>query len=544
MLPTVYRMKNPIKLAAILFIAVLAPGCGGGGSGGGAASAPAASGSGNTATSTTSSASASDGSWLSFDPGAPSVTQYEGESVPVTVTATSSRTFAATFNIGIVDGSGVITSQVSVAASPTSPSSYIATLNTVAGLGVGPHTTSLEVRVCEDAPLVCAKPFPGSPWRLPLTVNVRSNTKLSTLTPIDGLAGWSTFKGNAAHTGYVDASFDPAAFTRRWRLAASSTYPNIYPSVAIDGERVFFTRLTMNSEAQLVAVAEDTGEPAWIANLGSGLIGTGSPAASNGRVYVTATRGTSSLFWVYDQAKGTMLKQIASGTQLDRSSAPTVYGTDVYAFTGYATLAKYSDQSGKLAWNASVSSLAGWTPATDGRFLYTFNLADGTLAAFDAGDGSLAYSIGQAASASAYPEAGQVALAGTQAFVAAGKLIAFDLAGRTRAWATSTDVYGNAAYANGTVYAFGSGGTTLEARSATTGALSWSLALGGGGYFSDVIVTRNLAFVSSNNSTQAVDLATHKLVWTYPMGGSLAISPRGVLYIADALGALAAVNLR
>ena len=62
--------------------------------------------------------------------------------------------------------------------------------------------------------------------------------------------------------------------------------------------------------------------------------------------------------------------------------------------------------------------------------------------------------------------------------------------------------------------------------------------------FEQVIITRNLAFVSSPTQTLAVDLNSHKVVWTYPAGGSLAISSRGVLYMLRADGALAAVNLR
>ena len=59
-----------------------------------------------------------------------------------------------------------------------------------------------------------------------------------------------------------------------------------------------------------------------------------------------------------------------------------------------------------------------------------------------------------------------------------------------------------------------------------------------------IIVTRNLAFVSSAEITQAVDLVTKKVVWSYPQGGKLAISARGVLYIFSDAGALVAVNLR
>jgi outer membrane protein assembly factor BamB len=62
--------------------------------------------------------------------------------------------------------------------------------------------------------------------------------------------------------------------------------------------------------------------------------------------------------------------------------------------------------------------------------------------------------------------------------------------------------------------------------------------------YSSVIVTHNLAFVSSRSKTLAIDLSTQQVVWSYPLGGNLAISARGVLTILSDAGALAAVNLR
>jgi outer membrane protein assembly factor BamB len=87
----------------------------------------------------------------------------------------------------------------------------------------------------------------------------------------------------------------------------------------------------------------------------------------------------------------------------------------------------------------------------------------------------------------------------------------------------------------------------LAAHSADTGALLWTVALSGRADesgFKRVIVTDNLAFVSSGMTTLAIDLKTHKVVWTSPFGGDLAISSNGVLYSLDGSGNLVAVNLR
>lgn len=630
-------------LAACMFVLTLAA-CGGGGSGGGG---PAAPGNNNP-----------DGNWLTFNPAAPSVTQYEGESVAVTVNATSSRLFTAPFNLAIIDPTGVITNQVSVSAS--SQTAYVASLRTAAGLAAGPHTTVLEVRVCEDAPLTCAKPFPGSPWRLPLTVqvkpkadaaarltlsvpsvsvttyageaasfsfeaqlnpelaaqvvnigvfdpasitvvpsskltlaadghyvfnlstatanalpagtytsdlqlrmchddvrtcqqpvagspwsvaltvNVKSPINLSALTAIDGLSSWTTYQGNAAHTGFADASFDPAAFSRRWRLPSLINYTHPYGSTAVDGGRAFVVRRGVANHWELWAVSEDTGELAWKVDLGT-LLQVNAPAAANGRVYVTSQFA----LWVYDQATGAEIRHVPMNSQGNNYSAPTVFGTDVYSINGYyGGIGRYSEAEGKFSWSVGLTVEAGWSPSADGRFVYTYSTPDNILVGLNAADGSRAYSIGPPYPYSTYFTASAVVLTDTQqAIVVSGNLMAFDLASHTRSWILSTATTGAAAFGNGTIYAFGPGGRTLEAHAPATGNQLWASS-DLNDVYTEVIVTRNLAFVSSTTTTLAIDLTTHKVVWTYPQGGNLAISPRGVLYILNHLGALAAVNLR
>ena len=582
--------------------------------------------------------------------------------MPLSVTATSSRTFAQSFNIGIIDTKGVVTTDVSV--SGASAMSYVATLRTSPNLSAGTHTTSLEVRVCEDAPLTCAKPFPGSPWHvpltvqvksrtdaaarltlsvpslsvttypgeattvtfeaqldkelarrvasigvfdpasltvtppdqmtlapdghyvftlstatsnalavgtynsnlqlrmcdddvrtcqrpvagspwtLPLTVNVKSPTNLSALAPVNGLGSWTTYQGNAAHTGFVDASFDPATFTRRWQLSSAVNSENRYASTAIDNGRVFIVRQGANTQWELLAISEDSGTIAWKVEL-TNLNHVNPPAAANGRVYVTSTGHEDTYLWVYSQATGALLKQTAMSSQWSNYSAPTVVGTDVYSIDGYyGGLAKYADQDGKFAWTVPSTVEEGWSPATDGRFVYTYSTPDNILKVFDAADGGSAYAIGAPYPYSTYFTAAPVVLTGTgQAIVASGQLMAFDLATHARAWVLDGYTFGMAAYGNGTVYAFGANGRTLEAHAPANGNLLWTVDLGNND-FSNVIVTRNLAFVSSSTATQAVDLNTRKVVWTYPQGGNLAISQRGVLYVLTSAGKLAAVNLR
>ena len=619
----------------------------GGGSGGGGAGAQA----NNTA-----------GNWLTFDPGAPSATQFEGESASVLLTAKASRTFSVPFNIAIIDPAGVISPQVDIAAQ--SAMEYRAALRTSPTLRAGDHSTMLEVRLCEDTPLTCAKPLPGSPWRVPLKVQVKpatqakarvtlvtpsasvttypgestgftveaklstelmtrnvsialfdpssitnaassqwtqqpngnyvfklstatsnalaagtytsnlelrvceddprvcrqpvagspwivplslkvlSPTNLTALAPVEGLGAWSTYQGNASHTGFVAANFDPARFSRRFKVEALGSYAGEYKSAAIDNGRAFFVRKNASNRAELIAVSEDTGELAWKVDMGS-LYQVNPPAAANGRVYLTSTGHGDSFLWVVDQASGQQLRKETLSSQWPSYSAPTLFGTDVYTINGgTGGISRYGDAQGQFTWSGYGVAYAGWSPSTDGRFVYAYSTPDNILNVLDAADGRLAYSIGERYPFSTYFVSRPVVLTDTQqALVGDGNLAAFDLKTRTRSWLVDGASIGTPAYGNGAIYTLGTNGKAFAARSPATGALLWEVTLDDGNY-TDIVVTRNLAFVSSETTTQAIDLATRKVVWAYPLGGSMAISARGVLYILTSSGALAAINLR
>jgi hypothetical protein len=111
-----------------------------------------------------------DNSFLTFSPASISLTAARGASLPFSVTATSSRTFSQRINIGIIDRNGLITTDVQVVAQ--SALVYTANMKTNGTLQPGSYTTTLEVRLCEDDPVVCNTPISGSPWRLPMSLTV------------------------------------------------------------------------------------------------------------------------------------------------------------------------------------------------------------------------------------------------------------------------------------------------------------------------------------------------------------------------------------
>jgi outer membrane protein assembly factor BamB len=86
----------------------------------------------------------------------------------------------------------------------------------------------------------------------------------------------------------------------------------------------------------------------------------------------------------------------------------------------------------------------------------------------------------------------------------------------------------------------------VEARAEADGALLWSWTppiAGEAGWGAEPLVTKNLLFVSTDKATYAIDMHSHKPVWSYPASGRLALTQSGVLYIQNN-EALVAVNLK
>jgi hypothetical protein len=86
----------------------------------------------------------------------------------------------------------------------------------------------------------------------------------------------------------------------------------------------------------------------------------------------------------------------------------------------------------------------------------------------------------------------------------------------------------------------------LEARAEDDGELLWWWTpphAADGGFGSEVLLTDTLLFVSTDRATYAIDLVSHKQVWSFPKSGRLALSRNGVLYI-QAGSEIATINVK
>ena len=490
---------------------------------------------------------------LTLTPAAFELATYEGESVDLEINAVGAGFPTGAYR-GVVAPLNIFAPDVTIQDrfSDAGPS-FKGTLKTLASLPPGTYTTAVQVRLCADPDVVvCAQPLSGSPWLVPLKLTVKPGTNLKPLPTLAQLGAWSTYEGNASHNAYVAASFDPNNFSRRWTVPiAEVAVPTT--SLAVDNGRIFHVHRPVDDRFELQAIREDNGQVEWTVNLGK-LHQVNAPAAANGRVYVTSTGHADSFLWVFDQATGVQLGKKIMSSQWGVYLAPTVFDGIVYTengyyggMTGYDAIT-YTEQA-----SYSLPDNGYWTPAVDANYAYVF--IGGRLRALSVKGGGPSFEVASpdfGTFSSATPTLSDKQMAYV---VTGGQLLAFDLAKKERAW-TSPDIVGRAVYANDVVYAlhrtgpYSDGPTVLEARSADKGVLLWSsetlLGTRKEGYFEKLLLSGNLAFVSSGWSTIAVDLASHKVVWRHTRGGEMSVSNRGVLYIHNRsiTGSLTAVNLQ
>lgn len=466
---------------------------------------------------------------------------HEGEEHAIRFEAQARYAFPNRVHAGVFDSNGVL--YLNQTLDQYSPGDFTGTLRTASMLALGEHATSLELRVCYDDPRECRSPVGGSPWRIPLEVTVKPASTLTPLAAIAGLPSWSGLDGNAAQNPHVPARFDPTAFSRRWARPLGEGARLAAP--VADNGRVFVVR-TGSGIRELVATNEATGELLWRRAIDIG-VGLGRIAAGDGKVFWITPDSNAQVLQMADGASGELLGKIRLDTSSEFQREPTFAAGMLYAGNSDG-LFKANAASGLLEWKKTGGSGYGpySAPVVDGGFAY-MALAD-RIDARDTRDGSVVFSLPDLATS---PGSGITSLLlGKDVIIARSdhRLQGFDLRSQTRAWSASTDYIIHSVEVNGTLYSLVDDGKVVEARAAGTGLVLWRSAplfnprLSAGQ--ARMLATDNVLFVSTELGTLAIDIATRKVVWSYQGGGDMALSDRGVLYIATTGGTLVAVNLR
>jgi hypothetical protein len=505
-----------------------------------------------------------DGSWLKVDPPSMNLEFYQGDPAEFSISATQVGNVNpgdGNLFIGIVQSDDVLQPGYEVV--PVTNADWVANLHLREDLAPGVYKGTFELRLCHDQDIfTCAHPWPGSPWVIPYTFTVHQGLDLKTLTPLAGAGPWSTFGGNAAHTGYVSApALAKADLDRRWGWSSGGEISG----VATDAGRVFVVMKGAGSAFSypftLYAIRESDGQVDWSTDLGT-WDEVSAPAVGGGRVYVGKNFTTGGGLFVYDESTGASLGDLTFTAHSAKWGAPVVYGENVYSQAGTADgVVSYAPSTDTQNWliNTGFWRDDTWSPAVDGTYVY--GLEGSTLVVLRASDGSTVATVGDNDTLNWWWGTGGGVVLGPDGTayttyidgangqaVAGGRLVSYAVGSDnpTRRWSIAGTFRSAPVLANGVLYVVN--GNALEARSPATGARSWSWSPPSG-LSAETNVARYLAVVGNKAIvdggwwTYIVDLSTHQTDYIYPTYGPIAVSENGIAYISGRNGALIALNL-
>lgn len=353
------------------------------------------------------------------------------------------------------------------------------------------------------------------------------------------LAQWTTYQGDASHDGYVPLSLDPATFSLLWQTGLSTNTLN--PVAAANGEVFVSTGGYFSTGKALYALDAATGETIWSQDYGD-VFSANPPAYANGKVYIqTCNHSPGTYLWAYDANTGDLVYRPPFSAQWGTYKAPTIYDNTVYIDGGYyGGMYAFDGSNGGQKWFAQLAQDDGWTPALDATYAYVYS--GHYLTAINRKTGRVAFTINDPGNK--WGDCLTVTL-GTHndAFaLVEHRLICFDLKKRNVKW-QSARVFAYSSQvtvANGVVYAIEGG--ALDAIDEISGKWLWSWVPPSGDLTGPIIATNTHVLASTADTTYAVDLNSHTTAWSYPLGGSLALSNRA-LYIAGSEGTLAAIAI-
>jgi outer membrane protein assembly factor BamB len=424
---------------------------------------------------------------------------------------------------------------------------YTVHLVTVPGLAPGQYTGQVNFQLCTDA--TCASPYPGTQQSFSYTVNV-------------GLQDWATFQRDAGHTGFVNVQLDPAKFTQAWTWSRPAGDPEPIGginSIATGAGLIFVAKDIYNGEGALYALKESDGSPSWTYSLGI-MSSEGPPAFLDGTVYLPSTDQSEVCeMWALDAVQGTYKFKMTTECQWSNFFAPTPMSNSVLQSAQAGAVYSFATADGSLQWSSAAGTADQSTPAVDAHYAYQYGVgyvggaATGALSVFDRTNGALVTVIadpfwpgltsydnfsapiigadGDVISFSGFGFSGRAASSSEQ--YESRVIVSYNISHQAYSWRTENSYLTHPAIANGVIYAARNAPPTLDAISEADGHIEWSWTppAGDSSFHRNIVVTRNLLFVSTDLNVYAVDLNTHAAVWHYPQPGMIAISAAPMLYI-------------
>jgi hypothetical protein len=422
----------------------------------------------------------------------------------------------------------------------------------------GHHTGTVDISLCAD--VSCNTPQSPASFSLPFDVWILSSgsawpgDNLTSLVPWATAPDWNMFQGNAAHTGYVPVSLDPNSFSTR--LLGPSVNNQVGYSYTAETLTTNAGRLFLSQGTTVRALSEHDASQIWSYNFSSlPFPSANPPAVGNGMVFVAAGQQSSTYLYAFDETDGSIVFQSQMSSQWENYLAPTIGPQGVYTNAGTYGGVYGFNFSGQQLFFGYTAQQSQWTPAVDGQYVYSYT---GSLLVHDPVTGAVhANIVDPSFSNYVYRINGSPVLGSNGSVFAAAyenaylngggignTLLRFNVNVQNVAWQVPGVYPRTPGYHSGVVYAVNNIPLRLEARAETDGSLQWSwIPPLGSGWASEVLLTDTMIFVATESATFGIDRTTRELEWSYPLGGRLALSRNGVLYI-QGVGPIVAINVK
>lgn len=456
----------------------------------------------------------------------------------------------------IDEGSELIRSTISA---PLEPESF--TLDTAINhtLQAGEYASTVSVVACKDSS--CNSTYTDSKVTVDLQITIAS------------VPEWQTHQANASHNGYVPIWLNHSEFQKLWeweRGPSSEPIGGINAPVAGNGA-VYVSTDVYFGDAAVIALDELTGEERWHVPFGN-MPSLNPPALNNETLFVATSGHENTKLWAIDRAEGKLKFQANFYSQWGHYLAPTVYGDIVYQTGGYygGHTYAFSSDIGEEVWSQSQGTSWGMdTPAVDKDHVYVHNGIALSILAKDSGkllnsitdplansdydyDYHGAPVIGSDNNVLAFSGGAFSGRASSNAEHYDNRVISnFGIANNEYLWSSKFTYQTFFATSNGVVYAGKNNPVSLDAIDEATGEILWSWVAPSTedtSFHRNVVVTKNLVFVSTNAHLYAIDLESRESVWSYDEPGMIAISNNRILFLASGVresdGRLIAFDLR
>jgi len=203
----------------------------------------------------------------------------------------------------------------------------------------------------------------GSSYSSGASSSSTSSSAASSSASVSSPPDWTMFQGDASHTGYVDATFDAANFTKAWDWTMPPLAgADLNPVVSANG--VVYADNTLGG---LYAIDATSGTTKWSYDIKANIASDGTvdsvspPAIDNGMLYIPAYITFSSTPSSAEREGAVLASRISDGTvtrfyrfasQGGISQAPTIRNGMVYYVAG-----EYGGQIYAMSETAAIGSV-------------------------------------------------------------------------------------------------------------------------------------------------------------------------------------------